>query len=35
MASKHYDFEQRANFFNDVKVDENFWPHNVLQVFLR
>ena len=29
MASKHYDFELRANLFNDVKVDENCCPHRV------
>ena len=30
MASTHYDFELRANLFNDIKVDENFCPYSVI-----
>ena len=29
MASKHYEFESRANFINDDKVDKNFCPHSI------
>ena len=33
MALKHYDFELRANLFNDVKVDENFCPLSVCDIW--